>query len=100
MNAVDKCRECAAKGMTQKETADTIGVCKSYVCKIAKKHGITFARRVAVTAETERQILKMARLGVRQADIAKKVGLVQGTISRICIGHGIRRYLRGGGSAA
>lgn len=84
----------ARHGFTQREIAETTGLPQTTVSTLARRAGIRRRRsspRVASVPDLQREaIVACLKAGEPQAEIAKRLGYAQTTISRIGIAAGLR----------
>lgn len=100
-------------GATYQEISDSIGISKQRVHQIIKKYEpdllkidtvktsiskvieeqkkLEKAKKVAAYNAKRNEIIKLAKAGKTQDEIARKFGIAQNTVSKICIEAGLRR---------
>lgn len=74
---------CAARGMTQAETARYLGLTTGYVAKLGKKFGLCFAAAARGRAAREDEIVACARRGLTQAEAARELGISSATVCKV-----------------
>lgn len=76
--------------MTALEAADTIGVSVSHVYGTAQKFGLPYKRRYPVPTNDQRaRAIRLARDGLPDEAIARRLGLMLHTIERIRLAEGV-----------
>lgn len=83
---VERIRDLASSGMTQKEIAAALGICRPYVSTLARRAGVTVAEKGPRLVETVR---RLAAQGRTRRQIADDVGVGYPYISRVGKEHGI-----------
>lgn len=87
------CKDCARRGLTQSETARHLGVCRSTVNQIARRHDIRFLRYESKqwTEQQDLDLKDMHLQGESLLRIAAKLGKSQSAVRRRVRALGLKR---------
>lgn len=75
MTTAQRIAELAAKGLSQKDAAQTLGVSKQRVSQVAKKHGISFTKRPPPHVSQRIERLQAECAGMTVAQAAQHLGV-------------------------